>query len=537
MLRTPTLSPVTLRYNIRPLCLSLSLTPVCLRLLSRFPTVRCSPFPLILNPLRLWFHHPFVHLDPKDHSQLQPDNRGRRLQSPTLAATVAQCTVALIVGVILAHINTTVLTRYTKPSLDNDPVVATAILTACIWTIAGPLVWTALDGVSHEFDPRPYQPQHHLNAQSINLMLRNLTKKLVLQSLLIPAVSIAFALAWWHPTRHTTHWFGLYTTLGLSNALVALYLGALEEALRWLLFHPPADWTALVAQLADDSSMERQLGVLLYSVLQDTDIVAEVCRPTSRPGVTNLDTEESRRQERLIRDMSIFLSSKSNRATPEVPLEEDVLRLTILESLGGSERQPLNANASSARHNANVRAWVDWKLPKNANFTDGPPEPLIVPLVRALCVYIGGLGETLISRTQRARSEPNNTWILPPGMLTCADWALRALSRCLIFSLTGPDEKPLADWHSTHVAMLVPAAMQAIYLLRRGCQQFGHTTLVAACDDTASATIRCLTTTYRGRVDLVGLEPEPLAWVQSLVSAPSSRNSQALVVSVSHKME
>lgn len=130
---------------------------------------------------------------------------------------------------------------------------------------------------------------------------------------------------------------------------------------------------------------------------------------------------------------------------------------------------------------------------------------------------------------------------MSPGALACADFAITGASRCIVRGLT-TSGRPRADWKSSHLSMLVPAALAAAFRLRAGVSQYaeqlGKTnnsisiteskagtgwqtgahnpelmSLMYTCDKTAISILHVLKSQHS--VDLP-LDNECLAWIDQL---------------------
>jgi hypothetical protein len=129
------------------------------------------------------------------------------------------------------------------------------------------------------------------------------------------------------------------------------------------------------------------------------------------------------------------------------------------QSYGGIDK-------AGVHHVDNIKEWVQ---PRDKMKMGG--EPLVVPLVRALCAYVGGLGEALIKCAEKKTPSTENPWLLPPGAIVCAEYGVRGAARCIVWNFshsTGPQ----VDWRSSHLSMLVPVFLNSVYRLESGMTKF-----------------------------------------------------------------
>jgi len=500
----------------------------------------------VSNPLEssllYWIKNPLCILEPSDMpgellaTSFQPHNKGRRYQRPTLSAVCAQIILAFVIGFIVAF--TTVFEWFKRPH--GESFARSAVLALCILSTLSPLVVTLLDGLSTEINPRTYL---FPSGEWVGSRSYDTVKKVLPLIFLIPALSIAAAFAVSEEVPFNC--WRLYFELAFYCTLMNLYLRVVDETIRTKLFNPRFDMKELVNELQDDTTPVTRLEVLLQSLLVDGTLVKEAWKSTQKPGVVNLEGEELRRCEQLMKQLGNLMVTRSHRSV-EAPFEEDILRFAILESFGGPgihsvPTQSLLGQASQ-RHLDTIKDWVDWKSTKGASLR----EPLVVPLVRGLCIFAGGFGEALF--TCSAHHTPRHqrtieTWVVPQGAILCAEYAITATARCIVRSLTASG-RPIADWKSTHLSILVPTAVHAAFRLRCGVLHFADLRLrqapphvstpamgtveayspelmpiLRACEKVAAEILACLKSSQGlGRVDLP-LDKATMAWMKELLPA------------------
>ena len=522
-----------------------------------FFTVRCSAVPLRSNPLETsvqhLLQHPWSVFEPSDTpgerlAQNRNKNKGGRYQHLQLRATCAQTLLAIVTGVVLSL--TTVFHCFDLPH--GHVFARSAILATSVLTLFSPILMIGWNG--HELDPTA-------DTWSKACLVR-CAKKAGTVTVLVPITAVVAALV--VTSEEPVGIWSLYAQLVMYSLLMSVYLQGMDQAVQSALFYPPPDLKRFVNSLQDDSTPVTRLAVILHSLLRDAVLVEQVSKPTLKPGVVDLDRQELERTAALILQMGAFnLSRNAALDYSEAPLEEDVLRLVILESLGGpAEVQeqsqstalvPKGTTGSATRHPVverhalAIKEWVEWKFAKGGDRT----EPLVVPLVRAFCVFAGGLGESLLTCSSRATLplRPNRmdamveTWALPPGAVVSAKYAVTAVTRCIIQSLRSSG-RPLSDWKSTHLSTMVPSALAAFFHLRCGVLAFSKyhaanrstntmTTDIAShigahspellallrvCDDSAHTILTSLKAPKSlGRGELP-LDKECLAWTKQLLA-------------------
>jgi hypothetical protein len=296
-------------------------------------------------------------------------------------------------------------------------------------------------------------------------------------------------------------YFHLFSTCGLMS----LYLTGLDEAIRTELFNPVLDLKNLVDEInPEDRTPISWCDVVMQVLLFDVSLVRECWKEAH----FNLDKEgdELRRNDDISQKLGKLLLSMAG--VNEAPLEEDVFRLSVLESLGGN-RKPLPLE------------WINFRFP-----TKQRRAPLCIPLARALCGFVGGLGEAILQCS-------STRWELPLGLLACGNYAVTATGRLMVHNL-----KSTNDWKSAQLAVLVPTSLKSFFRLRKALMEYGSSKvithqinskslnqlgvnspllmqLIRTCDTEATEILRSLSQPQE-LADL-SLDLECLAWTESLI--------------------
>jgi hypothetical protein len=222
----------------------------------------------------------------------------------------------------------------------------------------------------------------------------------------------------------------------------------------------------------DDDRMEVFLDVVMYSILHSDASLVKDLSSSTKPGFLDLEREEHKRNEASIKAMANTLLHKTSADEMGAHLEEDLFRLGILASLGGTTwngKSHAGLDKAEAYHVDNIKQWVEHG--DTMKVGGSRSEPLAVPLVRALCAYVGGLGEALLICSGQRSLSLRNPWVLPPGALACAEYAIRAAARCIVWNFSH-SARTLADWRSTHLSMLVPVLLNSAFRLETGMVKF-----------------------------------------------------------------
>jgi hypothetical protein len=390
----------------------------------------------------------------------------RRYQRPSNAAYLAHIMLSIVVGTVVACI-VPLVTSYEEGSF-----LALFRFASCIFAVVVNLLTTTLDGVSHELDPKYYMSPTDRTSESLLPLSEKRT--LIMSSLPIALLSLAVTYfaddeSFLLEDSVGTLWMTL--VYGINSSGMFAYLLFVEQAARRMLCVPTVNLKRQLQTLSEDSSLESQLEVALFSFLHgDESLVRSVSMPTARPGENYVEAEEIRKSDQYIDHMArIFLGIDRHHLFRRSHLELDMLRVYLLESIGGGGK------VGEKHHLDAVQGWVNPH--KSMTVVSHVREPAAVPLVRALCAYVGGLGKSLFlcslptNDPRRLEIEDSSTsfalWGFPPGARACGEWAVMGAARCLVASFNSSKATP-ADWRVSPLAVLVPMVLQNFYTLRSG---------------------------------------------------------------------
>lgn len=217
----------------------------------------------------------------------------------------------------------------------------------------------------------------------------------------------------------------------------------------------------------------------------------------------NHQEDEIHRNEMATSSFSTWIERSSTTASGR--LSDDILRMCILESLGGGGSSSASSPAGPApqggpyyfgrpRHAAAVRRRLDLSA---ATSCPGR-QPIAAPIVRALCAFAGGIGDAL-SRFYRSRSDndgydqndgrrPSSSrrekaaelWKVPPGSLHAAEFAIIAAARLVVMNSVILDKHGRAVVNTSRrhdrLSLLLPCVLQSAYKLHRGIHEYAEAT-------------------------------------------------------------
>jgi len=201
----------------------------------------------------------------------------------------------------------------------------------------------------------------------------------------------------------------------------------------------------------------------------------------------DLEEEEVRRNDAAIE--TVADSMLPSRPPPLIGaglLEGDVLRLALLETLGGGGQSVGISDDENVLDEVQqflgIRTRYYIALRKRllvseealARKSRAIQQPLVVPLVRALCAYAGGLGEALLRSCDGQTRQRCIAPSLPPGATTCAELAILAAARLVAMNkkdaATGSGVRCRHSW----ISLMIPSVLHSAERLRRGVLRYAQ---------------------------------------------------------------
>ncbi len=457
---------------------------IILRYVGPPSVMRCSSSPLLAHPFQTAVQNLLSNLttdallnliaapsaevpSPVIRSPFGFHGNARRFQRPMFSAILSQFFLTILLASAVAYMSVLPLMSCANDS--GDTSFKMAIILACIVSSLSHLVQSALNGRMHELNPARHRL--HLSwTSSARLMVRSTANSLVLPSLFGIGSSMLARNYYMDEQDREARNEGIWLIVAISlmtGSAIYLFLQACDETVRHLLCTYARNMRTVIAEIADNDSNETFLDVTMYSILHSDMKLVDMLGSPSRPSYHDLEREEYRRNESAMKAMAATLLSKSTPGEASAYLEEDILRLSILASFGGgSELENLNPAIEN-----NIKLWIEQET--IATVTDSRSEPAVVPLVRALCAYIGGMGEALFICSSQRSSTRANPCLLPPGAIVCAIYAIQAATRLILYNLT-VSTKILANWRSTHLSMLIPVFFTSTHRLEVGMVKFSQ---------------------------------------------------------------
>lgn len=424
--------------------------------------------------------------------------RGRRYQHPTFLAILANMMLAAILaGFAISHVW---LMHVAVPYSRFSHI-------ACMIAMLLPIA-LFVRGDDHELDPICYTRDEN---QTTSMYKR-------CQSALgLAAASLGIAFVVIYLTdEHYPPFSALKTLLSfLHLAILCLWLSWFDHNLRQELF---------------SSDFEEDVDITVMCLLESGPIVDRLIALDYQGP---MDFQGLHKMESLIKDMGTYMTTKVEDQI-ECPLEQDMLRFIVLQSLGGgvdsAVANPFLSIPTVQREH--IMKHIATKYVLTSSF--GPHRVQI--LVKGLCVFAGGLGQALhIASEKRKFRFTEEKWKVPPGAIVEMHYVLQAITRIFKVGLTfaSPDT-------ATQLARLVPAVMSAIFRLRTGIVAVVEHSkgfpiqlnaihiprfyrVVEECDKAAAVIFSTQVTVTTEQIPLLPLDNMAIEWLRHCVA--HSRNS------------
>eukprot|EP00529_Nitzschia_sp_RCC80_P022977 CAMPEP_0113440790 /NCGR_PEP_ID=MMETSP0014_2-20120614/741_1 /TAXON_ID=2857 /ORGANISM="Nitzschia sp." /LENGTH=460 /DNA_ID=CAMNT_0000331599 /DNA_START=387 /DNA_END=1769 /DNA_ORIENTATION=+ /assembly_acc=CAM_ASM_000159 len=371
----------------------------------------------------------------------------RRLQTPTANCMLAQMTVCTFLALSLAFLIVLPFseidvydpdTANTKTSIYTTCVIASLIdLVSSTFPISGQF--------HHELNPEKYSVQRFFFRQqrTYHGIFKWLQDFLIsgdaMMKLLVPTcLTITIALVC--RTALSDCMFLLVTAYGIT-----LYQASFEFVLRVQLCSTTSNMRQVVEKVVGQDDFDDFISVAVTSILHSNDnLVLSVSR-TPDFSTNGISSAEQRQHDKDISSMAETLRCKTPADEKAPHLEDDLFRVAMLRSL------------------RNVNQWI--------TKSTSPGGGVYLPLLRSLCVYIGGLGKAM-DLCSKDNKKWNEAWLLPPGAIQCAEHALGSIVTGTIRNLE-VCHTPSISWSSNAVAFLIGSRiLTATFQLRTGILEY-----------------------------------------------------------------
>lgn len=398
-------------------------------------------------------------------------SRNPRYSRPGILAVLVQALISAVIGMLFAVV-------FVAPLLDSSDDVAVWILN--ITCTLAPILELFANGINEsELHFEHYSSLLDGSGSFVFQMMRDVghrmkrsvfglrTLTLILASVIVTTID--------RPAIATiTH--ASSTSIAVMLAMVSGM--AVQDVLtRWCLCAPGLDGDVLLFNIlggpAGNTKKTKFLteDLIIQGILSDGATVDQVIKSSTVSRHGGYQEDEIARNKIACATYANWIQESSTVASGK--LSDDILRMCLLESLGGGGPSSSADGPSfgGERQSAAIRKRLGLSAASGASGT----QPFIVPIVRCLCAFSGGLGDsmTVLFRTVDENGTPlrqtrtSELWKLPPGSLDAAKYAIKAAARIAVMNSTLVDGKrgPKRD---ELLSLQLPCVLQSAFKLRCG---------------------------------------------------------------------
>jgi hypothetical protein len=166
-------------------------------------------------------------------------------------------------------------------------------------------------------------------------------------------------------------------------------------------------------------------------------------------GECDLEQEELRRNDAAI--MVVKRGIEMGRICGHTSLEDDLLKVCVLEGLSTQEDTANNTMGLS-------------ELRRREMSRNTCVQPTMVPVLRSISAYVGGIGASL--------SDPTSTLSIPPSAKTALEYAVKASARVIILNMIGSDGSGRVTKKYNRISLMLPVVLESVYRLRSGIYDY-----------------------------------------------------------------
>lgn len=299
----------------------------------------------------------------------------------------------------------------------------------------------------------------------------------------------------------------------VTGAVTFVYLDLFDRFIQFMITNYAKDVHQVIFEVTDDRSIDAVLEIVVQSLAHSDPILTRSLSEPSTLAYADLERHEAHRHEQACQILGERLTSQSfnlhqhnyqhHPVVPSAPLEEDVLRITILAQYGDG----VTLEDMSALTKVHIERWINpVPLLHGGQPSSFRGEPSVVPLTRAIAAYIGGLGHALLKCSSHSSSTSaisinasrenkqlqqkyvspssnNNPWAVAPGTIACATYAVRAGGRLLLHNSRNRTASNAGGYTyigSGRLSMLIPVFLSALYTLESAMIQYAKNKIFLA---------------------------------------------------------
>ena len=187
-------------------------------------------------------------------------------------------------------------------------------------------------------------------------------------------------------------------------------------------------------------------------------------RQVQLPRDCNLEEEELVRNDAMT--FLIKHAVERGQICGHTSLEDDVMKVCFLESYGGGSNDIQSSSSSggsknplglSDRHYRSIMLRI---LSTNETKAPNGTQPALVPILRAMCAYMGAVGMAL--------SGSAANFYISPCLKSTVEYTALAACRFIVLNMVGNDPQGNLRKRFNRTSILLPVVMESIYRLRCG---------------------------------------------------------------------
>ena len=324
-------------------------------------------------------------------------------------------------------------------------------------------------------------------------------------TMLVPVIATVTILTWVHLGSFVMGEDGLFIlespsytaimqSLALSYIAVVLLVTIIniqDVVTRWAVCSPGVDADILMYQTQATKSKSNETflaeDLIIQSILMGDGMTVDKVIASTKSGSSSMtpfknpQEDEISRNEAAAASFAEWIQTSSTKCSGK--LSDDILRVCLLESFGGggSSCDGSPFYFGNSRHTAALRK----RLSLSAATTSPGQQPIVVPIVRALCAFSGGVGDAMCKiycqvdkdgKPLKNKKNAAELWKLPPGSLNSVEYAITAAARLVVMNTVMIDKNggvsvDQSKRHS-HLSLLLPCVLQSSYHLTCGVNDY-----------------------------------------------------------------
>jgi len=325
-------------------------------------------------------------------------------------------------------------------------------------------------------------------------------------TMLVPVIATVTILTWVHLGSFAMGEDGLFIlespsytaimqSLALSYIAVVILVTIMniqDVVTRWAVCAPGVDADILMYQTSattKSKSNETFLAedLIIQSILMADGVTVDKVIASTKSGSSSMtpfknhQEDEISRNEAATASFADWIQTSSTKCSGK--LSDDILRVCLLESFGGggSSCDGSPFYFGNSRHTAALRK----RLSLSAATTSPGQQPIVVPIVRALCAFSGGVGNAMCKvycqvdkdgKSLKNKKNAAELWKLPPASLNSVEYAITAAARLVVMNTVMTDKNggvsvDQSRRHS-HLSLLLPCILQSAYHLLSGVNDY-----------------------------------------------------------------